>query len=311
MVGGRCRSEGEICAAASDCCNGQCVSGRCAVLSECDPAGEACDTSGECCSRACADDGTGFTSCQFLGGCRPFGELCRADSDCCNDAATTTPGVCERIDTGDCSPACASGEICNSGVCVAEADAIGRCANPPSCAPAGEICGVGGSSMGTNECCPGNPDGREFCVPSAAGVHRCLFGFPMCLPDGRMCTSDDECCTGVCMDGTCGASSTMDGGTTPMCLADGAVCATPDQCCSGICTDADGDGVLTCNEMCVADGGSCTTSADCCSGNCRTDGTCGPADVMCLPLGADCTADGDCCSGYCDPGTMTCATIII
>lgn len=138
MTGGRCRCEGEICTAGADCCNGQCQSGRCALLSECDPVGEACDNSGECCSRACADDGTGFASCQFLGGCRPYGEICRGDADCCN--AAVAENVCEPI----------SGS-----------DGLGRCGNPGGCAPAGEICGAGRDPVGTNECCPGMPDGHS------------------------------------------------------------------------------------------------------------------------------------------------------
>jgi len=152
--------------------------------------------------------------------------------------------------------------------CRPEAECIG-------CAPAGEICAVGDDPTGTNECCPGNPDGMELCTPAVAGVSRC------------------------------GSE-----GTDEMCIEDGEVCATPEDCCSGVCTDADGDGVLTCSESCVPEGGSCTRNADCCEGNCRSDFTCGPPEVDCVPLGGDCTTNAECCSGYCDPATMQCSVIL-
>ena len=193
--------------------------------------GEPCGENSECCSYACRDDGAGLDTCQYLGGCRPYGELCRKDSDCCNDAVNGGPGVCEisNTETG-----------------------VGRCGNPGGCAPAGEVC-VGGS----NECCPGNPDGQEFCLPTAIGVDRCLVS-GQCKLEGVGCATPDECCSGICEGGTCGALA---------CFADGESCAFSDQCCSGYCLP-DAAGNLVCGAACVADGGDCTASTDCCNGYC-------------------------------------------
>jgi hypothetical protein len=155
---------------------------------------------------------------------------------------------------------------------IAGADGLGRCGNPGGCAPAGEICRVTGDPQGTNECCPGNPDGMELCQPSVAQIDRCL--------------GQREC------------------------LADGEECSTPEECCGGVCTP-DADGVLRCGSQCIPDGGACTRSADCCSGNCRPDGTCGPPEVACVPLGGACTTSDACCSGYCDPATMQCSVPLI
>jgi len=206
--------------------------------------GEACGNDEECCSRACRDDGTGYKSCRYLGGCRPFGELCRDDADCCNDAVDSADGTCEIFNptTG-----------------------VGRCTNPPACAPAGEVC-----EGGTNECCPGNPDGKEFCLTTAIGVDRCFVSELMCATEGSNCSDPSDCCSGVCEDGMCGAL---------VCIADEQPCAFSDQCCSGICAPDSVTGELVCS----------------------------PA---CLPDGESCTADGDCCNGFCDPQTLICGIIV-
>jgi hypothetical protein len=279
--GGKCRGEGEICSDGGDCCNGQCEEGRCAILSECDPVGEPCDTSEECCSRACVDDGTGFKSCQYLGGCRPSGELCRSDSECCNYRAGNDPSDCNAPTS-------------NPGVCkIIDAEAgIGRCDNPGMFAPAGEIC-----EPNSNECCPGNPEGKLYCHLTFYGVNRCL----LCKVQGTQCNDGSECCGGNCVDGQCGAPPDADGGGPDACVGDGEECATPDECCGRICVP-DSNGVLTCDTGCRPKAGLCTANADCCSGNCL-NGSCDDTEVVCTPLGGDCTDSGDCCSALCVDNT--------
>jgi hypothetical protein len=148
-------------------------------------------------------------------------------------------------------------------VCEEVSAGVGRCANPAGCAPPGEIC-----EEGTNECCPGNPDGDQYCQLNNVGILRCLpEDWDECLPDDAICTHAAECCSGICVP--------------------------------------DGNGVYHCSPGCVADGEPCTTDADCCSGSCNEDGICGPSDNPCVPLGGQCAVDEDCCSNECIDGYCT------
>lgn len=284
VSGGRCRSEGEVCAKDGDCCNHQCDNGFCLVLKECDVAGEACDNGKDCCSGVCADDGSGYHSCVFLGGCRPYGELCRKDADCCNNPASADPGVCNLI-----------------------TETIGRCENPQGCAPAGELCGAG-----YHDCCPcaipqsspgcPNEKGDLFCQETIFGVSRCFSDD--CVVEGGSCKDDTDCCGGVCTGGAC------DPGLA--CRADLEPCAMPDQCCCGICAP-DQAGLLVCcpGGSCIPEEQPCTTDADCCEGNCSRAGICEPSVDECIPTGAPCENDEDCCSGNCSEQTGTCQGILI
>jgi len=243
IAGGVCRVEGEVCSEHAQCCNAQCRAGHCAVLTECAVVGEACTSSEQCCSRACADDGTGFRSCHHLGGCLPAGELCRGDVQCCNQAAVGT-GVC-RIENA--------------------ALGIGHCQNPGGCAPAGEIC-----EPGTNECCPGNPEGMSRCQPSALGVKRCRHAPP------------------------------------PNCIADEAPCAFGDQCCNKVCAPRSPSGALVCSPGCLAQGEDCASNTDCCHGTCDPGvRRCAKAPATCAALGASCAVNTDCCSGACAASVCT------
>ena len=44
---------------------------------------------------------------------------------------------------------------------------------------------------------------------------------------GAQCFQSNECCTNLCMSGSC---------AVPQCEADGVACGTAAQCCSGTCT---------------------------------------------------------------------------
>ncbi len=282
---GRCRSEGEVCSDDKECCNYQCQGGFCFKQKECDVAGEACSETRACCSGVCANDGSGYYSCQYIGGCRPYGEICRSDEECCNNPAFSGPGVCDPIN-----------------------EEIGRCLNPNGCAPAGELCG-----SGYHDCCPcstpdkspgcPNENGDLFCQETVFGVERC-FSDDCVLKDGE-CDGDEDCCGGVCTDGVCNAGLE--------CLPDLEACAFSDQCCCQICAPDD-DGDLVCcpgEETCMPAGDKCMSDADCCSGNCNSDGICGPGENACIPVGGPCTNPEDCCSNYCNTMTGSCSTDIV
>jgi hypothetical protein len=154
---------------------------------------------------------------------------------------------------------------------------------------------IQGDPTGTNECCPGMPDGREFCITGVAGVDRCQTRD--CKVEGRECATDGDCCSGKCTNKAC------DPGIE--CLPDNDPCATPEQCCSHVCAP-DSQGVLRCNPGCIAEQGGCTSDADCCSGSCNSAGVCGPGIVDCIPLGGACAGSGECRDGTCDPDANTC-----
>lgn len=174
---GRCLTERSSCEADEQCCNGLCDAGACRALTRCQTAGERCEEEDDCCSSRCAEVAPGERRCAPLGGCRVFRELCRTDADCCN--AAVAAGVCERFD---------------------DQRGLGRCANPPGCAPPGEVCAVDDDDDDDepNACC-GTGDVAGVCAPSGVpGVDRCRAPGDACLDDGEGCAVPAACCSGRC-----------------------------------------------------------------------------------------------------------------
>jgi hypothetical protein len=228
-----------VCTEDSDCCNNTCHEGTCLALGSCTTVGEPCSGVRECCSNACADPGTGTPVCQWLSGCRPIGEVCRDNGDCCSD---------------ECVPS--------------DGGLLDRCNDPPGCLDPGEVCFVGASM----NCC----GGHEFCRPTIAGVYRCFseeIPDGECLPDLAPCSFSDECCCLLCApDPTTGALLCCPEGED--CVPDGGVCLSDMDCCSGHCNS---DGFCAEDDTpCVELGGTCVTDEDCCSGWCNPEThTCG------------------------------------
>jgi hypothetical protein len=220
-----CQIGGDGCADDQDCCSNECgPASTCVAGGACLTAGEDCSSGGDnaCCSQNCVDAGNGQRRCSAGGSCRTEGEVCTDNGDCCNFS-------------------------CDAGHCRVISEN-----NPGGCAPAGEVC-----EGGFSECCPGMPDGREYCLPTDLGVDRC-FVTGMCAVEGDSCQNGSDCCSGVCTNNVCGAL---------VCIPDGQPCAFTDQCCNGVCVP-DVNGNLVCNPNCVPDLGACTTDADCCGGYC-------------------------------------------
>src|SRR4029078_8056003 len=86
---------------------------------------------------------------------------------------------------------------------------------------------------------------------------RCRFGSETCRGEGAACTTDAQCCRGVC-DPTTRASKTR----SP---AGGGACRRGAACCSSTCTAGS---CATPSTSCAPISGACTTSAQCCSGIC-------------------------------------------
>ena len=144
-----------------------------------------------------------------------------------------------------------------------------------------------------------------------------------CKTLGNQCASGADCCSSLCSNGTCQASS--------FCGQGGDACSTGSDCCTGTCTVAAGATLGTCGASppggpanCgVVDGQLCGGSAPdggivrndaglpacggpCCSRACAPWGptgvlVCQPASG-CHVVGDLCTADSDCCGSAGLPG---------
>jgi hypothetical protein len=114
---------------------------------------------------------------------------------------------------------------------------------------------------------------------------------PFCKAITEACTSNSECCSGICdpASATCATSINQ-------CTAGGGACLIPTECCSMSCTAG------RCNtSQCVADGQACIDSAACCSGNCIS-GLCQPLNTACSTAGNPCSGNAQCCSQLCEAG---------
>jgi hypothetical protein len=94
--------------------------------------------------------------------------------------------------------------------------------------------------------------------------HECKGRSGCCFADTQACTTDTQCCSGFCGDGTCRPVGS--------CVVQGAACNDTNM----------------------------VTSDDCCTGECL-DGLCRPTG-SCKELGEACGSDNSlCCSGFCGP----------
>lgn len=227
-----CMPGGGSCKADADCCSGVCGSnGICPVFAQCQTAGEPCTGHHECCTGVCADPGTGTTVCQYVGGCRPIGEVCDVAADCCST-------LCQLDSTSG----------------------VKRCTKPAGCMWPGEVCWTGQAA----NCCPqGRDGGNSLCLPSVLGVRRCFSaGTPeACLPEGEPCAFGDECCGERCVPDMTGVLR-----CNSQCVPIGvALCTTNADCCEGICSQGT---CVQSEQPCVPFGQSCSTDDDCCTGLC-------------------------------------------
>ncbi|MEM7434216.1 MAG: hypothetical protein AAF436_03620 [Myxococcota bacterium] len=287
-----CGACGNVCPAAWECTEGQCID-----PTDCRRSGNACSGFSFCneetgvCDRGCdrneqctgdnerCDIGTHECVCQ-----RDF-DRCRFD---CVDTSSD-PRFC-----GDCETICGSGEVCDTGTCVDPGD----CRNPDvDCA------------------------GFTYCDPDTGG---CVFGCDrdeQCIADNEVCdTAEHECacadgfheCGSVCSADdsveTCGESCVPcpepDNGTaTCDAIACGFACdegyePCADACCPEVDPCSCEANAIECGmaELCDVsiDCGSCDSSAPYC-----TEGACGCVDPF-EPNGLPSLAYELSCAGGCD-----------
>ena len=242
-----CRTSGDTCASAQDCCSDRCENAIC-LPAACGAPGAACTARDQCCSGACEPvPGTPNRAC--LGYCKRLGTACSRAQDCCSLAClggVCAAGVCARTGDDCVLPSDCCSRKCTTGRC--ELDTV------LSCRPSGEDCNSGG---GVGCCGPCNQD------------QRCDVGPGACRGIGAPCLATSDCCRG-----TCARVSNQ----TPLvcmadCVAEGATCATSAECCAGSCSGSPS----TCRaqaDSCKLLGADCTTDRECCSAQCL-GGRCG------------------------------------
>jgi hypothetical protein len=95
------------------------------------------------------------------------------------------------------------------------------------------------------------------------------------------CTTNFDCCSGTCQEGTC------------QCSTASGDCQTTQDCCSGACGEQYFEfqqyGRSGQRQCCQTEADTCLANTDCCSGNC-TNGSC-----TCSVAGNPCAETADCC----------------
>ncbi|MBO6938805.1 MAG: matrixin family metalloprotease [Deltaproteobacteria bacterium] len=223
-----------------------------------------------------------------------------------NGICTLYPG--EGGGPVDCTTTgCPSGQVCESGVCMAETG------DGTLCAP----CTDSGQCGGSGDFCLSYPDGRGYCGTSCSSSGECgaggqcvsttaggqciriQGGQPSCEGAGPSgctsnadCTADQMCNTST---GECVARPT--GG-----IDNGQPCTDSAECNSGLCASTSIGQVCTegCNDLSPA---SCSPGFYCERGGLCGDGFCVPGTAGPAADGASCAVDTDCASLLCDRGT--------
>ncbi len=321
-----CRlSNGQTCTMDDQCSSGVCDtmgSGKCEPANTCGNGkldianNEFCDdgntTGGDGCEADCKlPDGstcTGDNQCHS-GVCDPTSNTCEPGNLCgngklegsevCDDGNTTANDGCDADCKLSDGTTCTGDNQCHSGVCDPTSN---------TCEPANQ-CG-NGKLEGSEVCDDGNTASGDSCEADCR------------LPNGGGCTSDAECSSGLCVNGTCqpqnscgngnvevangeacdDANSTPGDGCENDCkLTDGKECTDDTQCHSGVC-DEQGSG--TCEPADECGNGAVEGTEGCDDGNLDNGDGCSASCK--IEDGFPCTDDGMCQSGQCGDGTNVC-----
>lgn len=275
----------------------------------CRNTGGSCTADLQCCAALYCVNGTCGGGTSTTGNLAP-GATCTATTECsqtggsvvCADNGIPSDGAlnCCRTAGGSCADAvysadCCGGLYCRDGVC-------GSTPTDGEKEP-GEIC------TGTPQC--NQIGGETICADNGLATGGALA---CCRRDGGTCATDSGCCAGLlCVNGTCGTSTTgSTSGSSGGSLGPGAECTASSQCSQSggevVCADNGlaADGALNC---CRYEGGACTGGGGCCgglecvSGACSRGGTTPAPDeddgsttagTGSLSPGAACTSDDQC-----------------
>ena len=179
-----CNGPGQSCGASGDCCNKNCVGGKCEVKA-CSMAGAACTGDADCCAGGTCRAGMCADANAM---CRVDGSLCANPGECCSNtcfegkcAPEGTMAVCDMM-FGSCDTfpqcGCADGETCH----VADLNTGAR-----GCKPNGTVAAYQ-SCMDTYGCVAGHVCVANECKPYCEVDHDCDIDHPRCKPVGRNAT---------------------------------------------------------------------------------------------------------------------------
>jgi hypothetical protein len=240
-----CLEDGYRCSSDSQCCTGSCENGRCRVCGDdgepcssarhccslvgfnesvCNTAASSCDSSGPSAAngyRCLSSDFCASGFCDRPDASVPEGLCADAGTTCtpllgspgapCCPGTQLAMGVCKLPDNAFCSSygnPCASGN-CTGGLCtVATRAKIGeRCYDSNTCAGLAPLCDPVSRTCTQQWCIPvGKP--MPGCCSWTTWPGSCVFADAgYCLLPGTGCTTNNECCGGLCQLDTSGSKS--------------------------------------------------------------------------------------------------------
>jgi hypothetical protein len=251
--------------------------------------GQSCNPSGNICGAAVLPGGGSINASQNF--CDGRQEVCRLDSagiprcyggqsaDCPEGLDSDNPLCC--IAAGD---VCQFREQCCGGTpCLPDPAGTGALVcSAQSCTPVGDPCTEGS----TDECCEGTEClttgelGFACQVPggggggSGGGGAGGGGGSGACSGNGAACTDGADCCSSICVGGTCATPSA--------CQPQDGVCTATADCCLGLsCAVPQAGGAGTCQPgaTCSGLGQACSATIACCAGTQCVD----PGGSPCQP----------------------------
>ena len=332
-----CKSPGDSCQVAGDCCGGRnCINNICSN-STCTATGSACSSGTECCTTLCNQ------TCQTIPGqgttCKVLGEPCAPD------AGNAGGGCCSGVCSGGACTAqfscrasndiCTSSSQCCSLICnIQSGSSVGTCVNPSgatSCGVSGDPCSPSGSKCCTLAC-TNLGTGTTICQPTLG-----------CRVQGDTCADIEDCC-GLIANATCSTNRCTNGtscrpagdlcGKPTVILPDGGIVCAPDgmggcftttsetNCCNGRKVNGmettcrvDQGGIPRCfggvggscpngytgqAPCCIDQGNYCDFRDQCCNGAICALGADGGRQCQtgtCKTSGTSCATSGECCFG--------------
>lgn len=217
---------------------------------------------------------------------------------------------------GSCADAraCLDAEpLCGSGECEGELDCCGWSRGEAACGgrlpeAAGKCCLPDGIACDKDDQCCDSPCRRAG--DDKSGKRTC--GGSECTPIDGGCSENAECCSEVCIDGTCHIRDCVPlfepcKGTEDCCPAppNAMAISQPIECRDGSCQPAPGGDCAPYGEVCTLDGAvTCCDGVFCVPAVTQDFGQCGVEP--CRPDYFGCEAHEQCCSGYCDSSSGTC-----
>lgn len=164
-----CNGPGQSCTASAECCNKNCVAGKCATKA-CGAAGSMCTGDADCCAGGSCRAGMCADANSM---CRTEGSLCANPADCCTNNCLE----------GKCAPEGAMA-VCDM--------MFGPCDTFPQCGCAdGQTCHVTDFSTGARVC---KPNGAVAAYAPCTDTYECLAGH-VCVANEckQYCEVDLDC----------------------------------------------------------------------------------------------------------------------